>query len=289
MGDPNSLGRILCLQGVDPSGSCFVKRERAPLLRFFLDDMSDASLPSDLRVSRSTIETLVGQTVDDLSLYRRALTHRSLLRSYPEHSLQSNERLEFLGDAFLDLVVGEILYHRFPEKKEGALTRLRARLVSEGPLATYARHLDLGEHLLMSENAARGDGRDNPSILADAFEALVGAVYLDQNHEATHRFVRDRVLASFDLVELATRDENYKSQLLEHMQARGQPQPTYHVVHEEGPSHDKTFTVEVKVGETPYERGTAGSKQEAEQRAARRTLEQLDLDGPAGGIEESER
>jgi len=237
--------------------------------------MSEPSLPSDARVSRNTVEDLVDRPVDDLSLYRRALTHRSLLRIHPEHALESNERLEFLGDALLDLLVGDVLYDRFPGKDEGALTRLRARLVSERPLATYARRIDLGAHLLMSRNAARGKGRDNPSILADAFEALVGAVYRDQGYDAARAFVREQVIAPFDLAEIAAQDENFKSQLLEHMQARGRPQPTYRVVEETGPSHDKTFTVEVRVGDTAYEQGTAGSKQEAEQQAARRTMEQL--------------
>jgi ribonuclease-3 len=243
--------------------------------------MSESSLPPDARVSRSTVEHLVGRSIDDLSLYRRALTHRSLLRVYPEHSLRSNERLEFLGDALLDLFVSEVLYDRFPDKDEGTLTRLRARLVSEHPLASYARHMNLGAHLLMSTNAARDEGRDNPSILADAFEALVGAVYRDQGHEEARAFVQDQVIDPFDLAEVAMQDTNYKSQLLEYMQARGRPQPTYRVVQEEGPSHDKTFTVEVQVGDNTYGQGTAGSKQDAEQQAARRTLDHLAVDEPA--------
>ena len=239
------------------------------------------SLPPGVQVSPSTIEQLIGRPVDDLSHYRRALTHRSLLRVHPTHEFQSNERLEFLGDALLDVFVGEVLYERFPDKDEGALTRLRARLVSEGPLATYARRLDLGPCLLMSENAAQGEGRNNPSILADAFEALVGAIYLDLGYETTRGFVQEQVLAPLDLQAVATRDENYKSQLLEHLQAQGRPQPTYHVVQESGPSHDKTFTVEVRVDSTAHEHGTAGSKQEAEQRAARHTLEAIAADAPA--------
>lgn len=237
--------------------------------------MSTSPLPADAQVSRPTIEQLVAPPVDDLSLYRRALTHRSLLRVHPESPLESNERLEFLGDALLELLVSEALYDRFPDKDEGALTRLRARLVSERPLATYARRMNLGEHLLMSKNAAKGDGRNNPSILADAFEAFVGAVYLDQGLDAARAFVHERALDPSDLRTVAARDENYKSQLLEYMQARGRPQPTYHVVQETGPSHNKTFTVEVHVGDTAYEQGTAGSKQDAEQQAARRTLEQI--------------
>ena len=229
--------------------------------------------PSD--VSRNEIETLVCQPIKDLTIYRRALTHRSLLRGAPDQHLRSNERLEFLGDALIDLVVSEALYDRFPEADEGHLTRLRAKLVSGPALAQYARRMDLGGHLLMSTNAEQGQGRDNPNILADAFEAVAGAVYLDRGPDAAAQFVHDRALDPFDLEDVAARDENYKSQLLERMQAEGRPQPTYRVVREEGPSHDKTFTVEAMVGKTAYARGTAGSKQEAEQQAARRTLETM--------------
>jgi ribonuclease-3 len=239
------------------------------------------SLPPGLQVDPAAIEQLLGRSINDPSHYRRALTHRSLLRVHPDRTFQSNERLEFLGDALLDVFVGEVLYDRFPKKDEGTLTRLRARLVSERPLATYARRLDLGPHLLMSQNAAQGNGRDNPSILADAFEALVGAIYLDLGYAAARTFVQDQVLAPLDLQAVAGRDENYKSQLLEHVQARGRPQPTYHVVQENGPSHDKTFTMEVRVGDTAYEQGTAGSKQDAEQQAARRTLDAMAADASA--------
>ena len=231
--------------------------------------------PSTQDVSRTVIERLVDQPVENLALYRRALTHRSLLRGDPDQHLQSNERLEFLGDALIDLIVSEALYEQFPEKDEGHLTRLRAKLVSGPALATYARGVDLGAHLLMSENAEQDEGRDNPNILADAFEAMVGALYLDRDYDAAARFVHARALDPFDLEDVAARNENYKSLLLERMQAEGRPQPTYRVVNEEGPSHDKTFTVEAMVGDTAYAQGTAGSKQRAEQEAARRTLETL--------------
>jgi ribonuclease-3 len=226
-------------------------------------------------VTRTVVERLVDQPVKDLPLYRRALTHCSLLRGEPDQHLQSNERLEFLGDALIDLIVSEVLYDRFPEEDEGHLTRLRAKLVSGPALAQYARRMDLGPHLLMSDNAEQGEGRDNSNILADAFEALTGALYLDQDYAAAAQFVHDRALDPFDLEDVAARDDNYKSQLLEWMQAEGRPQPTYRVVHEEGPSHDKTFTVEAVVGDTAYAQGTAGSKQQAEQEAARRTLEDI--------------
>lgn len=234
-------------------------------------------MSSDIRneLSQSTIERLVGHPIDDLRIYRRALTHRSLLRDPSDGPLKSNERLEFLGDAMIDLVISKVLYRRFPEKNEGDLTRLRARLVSGSALAEYARRMNLGTHVLMSANAAETEGRDNPNILADAFEALTGALYLDQNHEAAAQFVHERALEPFDLEDVAAQDENYKSQLLEQMQAEGRPQPTYRVVKEVGPSHDKTFTVEAVVGNTAYKQGTASSKQNAEQEAARRTLRSL--------------
>ena len=229
-------------------------------------------------ISRADIEQLVGRPVGDLSLYRRALTHRSRLRAVDDPSLRSNERLEFLGDALIELVVSETLYERFPDKNEGALTRLRAKVVSGTALAQYARHMGLGPHLLMSENAVRSEGRNNPNILADAFEALTAALYLDQGYDAAAQFLHDRALGPFDLEAVAARNENHKSRLLERMQADGRPQPTYRVVHEEGPSHDKTFTVEAVVGDVAYEQGTAGSKQQAEQEAARRTLDVLDAE-----------
>jgi ribonuclease-3 len=236
--------------------------------------MPDLPVPDD-GPDPETIERLTGQPVSDLSLYRRALTHRSLLRGHPESHLYSNERLEFLGDALLGLMIGEALYRSFPEKNEGYLTRLRAKLVNKEALALYARRLDLGKHLLMSDNAAKDQGRNNPNLLADAFEALVGAVYLDHGHEAAERFIREHALDPFDLQEVAAQQTNHKTQLQETLQADGRPQPTYHVIRETGPSHDKTFTVEARVEGDSYGTGTAGNKQQAEQQAAREALDRL--------------
>jgi ribonuclease-3 len=233
--------------------------------------MADAFTNPDL--SRETVEALIGQSVGDTSLFRRALTHRSYLRHAPDRSLRSNERLEFLGDALLDFVVGEALYHRFPEKNEGYLSRLRSKLVSGRSLVRSAHRMGLGEHLLMSENAVRDHGRDHPSVLEDAFEALVGAVYLDRGHEAARQFVHRHVLDPIDLPEVAAHDRDYKSRFQEYLQARSRPLPTYRVVRESGPSHDKTFSVEVTVDGISRGRGTAGSKKAAEQAAAREALE----------------
>ncbi|PEN14295.1 ribonuclease III [Longibacter salinarum] len=237
---------------------------------------SHSKTPADgAPLTTSMVSDLLQTPIQDLTLYRRALTHRSMLRSRNREANESNERLEFLGDALLDLIVGELLYHRFADRNEGFLTRLRAKLVSGKVLAEYARRIDLGDYLLMSKNAAKGEGRDNQSILADAFEAIVGALYLEQGYEAARTFVRDEVLDGIDLLEVAEQEENYKSLLLERMQADGRPQPTYRVIQEEGPSHDKTFTVEALVDDTAYGQGQAGSKKQAEQQAAREALKTI--------------
>lgn len=208
-------------------------------------------------------------------MYEQALTHRSVLRGRPDSHLRSNERLEFLGDAVLGFVVAEHLYRHFPEKDEGFLTRLRAKLVNGKALAHWAETIGLGEQILMSENMAQSEGRHNPTILADAFEAIIGALYLDLGSDAARRFIHRTMLDAVDLQGLAARRDNHKSLLLEYAQAHGWPQPSYRVVAEEGPSHSKTFTVDVILRGEAYGRGTAGSKKRAEQQAAREALGRL--------------
>jgi len=215
--------------------------------------------------------------VGDLSLYEQALRHRSLLRSQPRSHLYSNERLEFLGDAVLGFVVGDHLYRHFPDETEGFLTRLRAKLVNGRALAYYAESVALGGLILMSDNMVQTDGRQNQTILADAFEAVIGALYLDQGMPAARRFIHRTMLDRVDLGHLAAKHDNYKSLLLEYVQAEGWLQPQYRVVTEQGPSHDRTFTVEVLVNGTAYGQGQAGSKKSAEQLAAREALERLRL------------
>lgn len=226
-------------------------------------------------VSREAIERLVGMPVQTMSLYEQALLHRSVLRGKPDSYLLSNERLEFLGDAVLGFVTAEHLYHHFPDKDEGFLTRLRAKLVNGQALAHYAALLGLGPLVLLSDNMDQAGGRSNPTILADAFEAIIGAVYLDLGEEAARRFIQERVLADIDLEDLAEQRDNYKSLLLEYAQSMGWPQPQYRVLQEEGPSHDKIFTVEVLIRDTPYGQGTAGNKKKAEQQAASEALHRL--------------
>ena len=224
---------------------------------------------------RRQIEAYVGTSIGDLALYERALRHRSVLRGIPDGHLQSNERLEFLGDAVLGVAVAERLYDEFPDRDAGFLTRLRARLVNGIMLASWAEALGLGPLLLLSPNMDQAEGRSNSTILADAFEAVLGALYLDQGFDAARQFVFDLLDEHVDLGDLAEKRSNFKSLLLEHVQARGQAQPVYNVVAEEGPSHDRRFTIEVAVEGVALGLGRARSKKQAEQEAACEALERL--------------
>ena len=234
-----------------------------------------ASLPSDSWPSADALRDLVGMPITDPPIYRQALTHRSVLRGHQNSQYPSYERLEYLGDALLDFIVAEELYHRFPEKNEGFLTRLRAKLVSKPSLAQYARSMEVGPWIRMTKNAEQAGARDNPNILADAFEALLAAVYLDRGHNAARRFVKKRALEAIDLEDVATRERNFKSLLQEHLHATGQPLPMYHVVDERGPSHAKVYSIEVQIDGSTYGAGTARSKKRAEQQAAAEALDAL--------------
>ncbi len=210
-----------------------------------------------------------------MSLYELAMRHRSLLRGETEDSDESNERLEFLGDAVLGFITAEHLFNRFPDKDEGYLTRLRAKLVNGKALARVAEQIELGSLILMSKNMAQERGRQNSTILADAFEALIGAIYLDQGLETARRFIQETMLDHVDLHKLASQYDNYKSLLLEFAQARGWAQPQYRVVTEHGPSHAKEFTVDAILRGEAFGRGRGGSKKLAEQQAAREALKRL--------------
>jgi ribonuclease-3 len=208
----------------------------------------------------------------DLSLLQRALTHRSYLNEHPEHSLEDNERLEFLGDAVLDFVAGAWLYDRFPEMDEGRLTRLRAGLVRTETLASFARRFRLGEALLLGKGEDDSGGREREKILCGAFEALIGALYLDQGMEAVQRFVEPLLEPALtDILERAA-DKDPKSLLQEWAQATLGETPLYRTVSSHGPDHAKQFTVEVLIGNTVCGRGTGPSKQSAAQAAAQNAL-----------------
>jgi ribonuclease-3 len=207
-------------------------------------------------------------------LFLQALIHRSYLQLIDER-WESNERLEFLGDAILSFVVAENLYRNYPDMEEGNLTKLRSRLVNRKILAQRSKDLHLSDFLLLSTSAAQSIDSGSESIIADAFESIVGALYLDGGFVAAKKFIYTSLLKNSDVFNSAKMDDNYKSRLLEYAQARSLGIPRYSVTLEEGPEHDRRFTVEVFIGSKSWGSGSGRSKKEAEQSAAAFALEHI--------------
>ena len=220
-------------------------------------------------------ETGLNLTFKNKALLQRALTHRSYLNENPDYPLEDNERLEFLGDAILDFIIGEYLYHRFPEMAEGRLTNLRSALVRTERLAYFAGLINLGDYLYLGHGEDESGGRQRAAILCDAFEALIGALYLDKGVEPTRDFVYNLIEPSLEEILNSDSEKDAKSQLQEVAQSHYQLTPTYRTVNEEGPDHAKEFTVEAMIGEQIYGRGKGYSKQTAAQAAAQRALDAL--------------
>ncbi|MCW9706739.1 ribonuclease III [Fodinibius salsisoli] len=236
---------------------------------------SKGTLPPKHHKRIEKLEEIIETSIDNPFIYIRALRHRSTLSDENFSSTDSYERLEFLGDAVLDLIITEIIFDLFPEKNEGFLTKLRAKLVKGDTLAVFARKLELNELLLLAEEV-RGQGIENSkSVLSDVFEALVGALYLDAGYKETSYFVRKVIDRYVDLNKVITTLDNYKSLLLEFAQAKQMKIPTYRVISETGPGHDKTFEIEVLVDQKPMASGVGKSKKEAEQKAAQKALADL--------------
>ena len=223
----------------------------------------------------SALEKRLGFQFQDKSLLQRALIHRSYLNEHPEFPLEDNERLEFLGDAVLDFVTGAYLYHRFPELREGPLTNLRSILVRRSTLSRFARQLELGGHMLMGHGEAESGGRHRPANMCAAFEALVGALYLDQGLDSVRRLLEPLILPEIARALQDSLEKDPKSHLQELAQAKMHRTPRYATVAETGPDHAKVFTVEVSIGDQVYGQGQGPSKQQAAQEAARQALQQI--------------
>jgi ribonuclease-3 len=224
----------------------------------------------------SAAEVSLGLDFRDKTLLRRALTHRSYVNEYVDFPLQDNERLEFLGDAVLDFATAEYLYHRFPEMSEGQLTSLRAALVRTETLAGFAAELGLGEYIFLGRGEEEHGGRTRPAILCDCYEALVGAIYLDQGMEATKAFISGNIQSAILRILENDTDKDPKSLLQEMSQKYKRTTPTYRTVAERGPDHAKEFTVAAMIGRETYGLGEGNSKQMAAQEAARVALERLE-------------
>jgi ribonuclease-3 len=233
--------------------------------------MADSESPFAISHSPSAIGQMTLPSFNDSSLLRRALTHRSFLNEHPEE-LEDNERLEFLGDAVLDFVVGAFLYHRFPEMSEGRLTRLRAALVRTEQLAAFAAALEIGPLMRLGKGEEEGGGRQRVSLLCATFEAVVGAYYLDAGIDAVRAFVEPLLLPAAGQILHAEADVDSKSLLQEWAQAALGQTPRYHTVSATGPDHQKEFTVEVRLGGEVYGTGAGPNKQAAEQAAAQAAL-----------------
>jgi ribonuclease-3 len=209
-------------------------------------------------------------------LLKQAFIHRSYLNEHPEIKLEHNERLEFLGDAVLELLVTEFLFAKYPTKPEGDLTAFRAALVNTETLAQVAGEIGLGEQLLLSKGEAKDNGRARQAILADTFEAIIGAIYLDAGYDTAKQFITKHLLPKIDEIVENNLWQDSKSAFQERAQAVRDVTPTYQVLSAVGPDHSKTFTVGLYLGEELIAEGVGASKQRAEQEAAREGLVKLE-------------
>lgn len=216
-----------------------------------------------------------GISLKNPSLLERALTHRSYLNEHP-NALEDNERLEYLGDAALDFISAAWLYNRYPEMDEGGLTRLRSSLVRTETLAEFAKEIGLGEFLLLSKGEEASGGRERSALLCDAFEAIIGALYLDQGLNTVIEFMEPRLLSA---AEAALKDETLldpRSQLQIWAQGEFGETPHYKMLDSFGPDHARQFVIEVRVEDTIVGQGQGRSKQEAAQRAAANALAKVE-------------
>lgn len=216
------------------------------------------------------LEQAIGYQFQNLSLLENALSHSSYANEHYHNSLMSNERLEFLGDSILGMAVADHLYRNFPNRHEGELTRMRADMVCERSLAVIAERLELGKYLLLGHGEERGGGRERGSTLADAVESIIAACYLDGGYEAALGFIRRFVLSDIPVEQYHNVD--YKTILQERVQQKRDQVITYHLISEEGPSHDKHFVSEVHLNGKLLGTGSGSSKKRSEQEAARAAI-----------------
>lgn len=230
-----------------------------------------------IKENQTGLKIKLGIVWRDGELFGQSLTHSSFTYESRQNGINNNQRLEFLGDAVLELTVSDFLYRNNPDLDEGDLTKLRAAVVCEPSLARVAMELKLGDCLYMGKGEERSGGRDRPSILADAFEALLGAVYLDQGLAVASNVAIELLLPVIKDVLEGRLERDYKTELQEIVQRRGDGQIQYQILKEEGPDHDKVFTAGVLLKGELAGQGTGRSKKDAEQQAAKSALTSLEL------------
>jgi ribonuclease III len=222
------------------------------------------------------IEKKLGLKFKNPELLKQALIHRSYLNENRGEELRNNERLEFLGDAVLELIISANLFVKFPNKTEGELTAIRSAIVRTESLAEESRRLDIGKHLLMSKGEKDSGGEDKDFILANTYEALLGAIYLDQGIEECKKFVERTVLKKLPRIISEELFIDPKTKIQELVQAKYKVTPTYRITKEQGPDHDKSFTVVLEVGNKLMAEGSGLSKQKAEEEAAQKAIDILE-------------
>jgi ribonuclease-3 len=218
-------------------------------------------------------EQSIGIVFTDKALLQRAFTHRSFINENPKSGMEHNERFEFLGDAVIELIVTDYLFRNFPTHNEGELTAFRSALVNAIIMGEVATELNMNDYLLLSKGEAKDTGRARQTILANTYESFVGGLYLDQGYDVCKKFIHDTLLPRLDAIMKNKSWKDAKSQVQEEAQERVGVTPSYHVVSESGPDHDKYFNVGIFFGDQKIAEGKGKSKQEAQQNAALAALE----------------
>jgi ribonuclease-3 len=221
------------------------------------------------------LEKAIGIEFKNKNLLQQALVHRSYLNEHPRFKLESNERLEFLGDAVLELIVSFLIFRKLPDYPEGVLTNIRSCLVRTSTLAEIARKFNLGSFLLLSRGERELGGTENSTLLANCLEAVIGAIFLDQGIKKVEKFLLEILEPKLEKVLKSQKFKDPKSLFQELIQAEEKITPEYQVIGEAGPDHDKVFTVALRVGKKTWAEGTGKSKQEAEEKAAQAALEKI--------------
>ncbi len=233
-------------------------------------------MEQERRVRLRELELMLGYQFEDIELLDAALRHSSHVHEHAELPGQSNERLEFLGDAVLELVVTRLLFERFPQASEGQLSKARSGVVNEARLASTARQLGLGAYLLLGRGEESQNGRDKPSILADAMEAVVAAIYLDGGLDMAGQILEEIIGPAAERAIVRAPKKDYKTRLQERVQEALHLTPRYHIISAEGPDHEKTFRVALEIDGRLVAEGSGRSRKEAEQDAAQRGLDVWD-------------
>jgi len=228
-------------------------------------------------INFSKLGKILKYKIINKEIFIEALTHRSFSHLNDNKLTRSNERMEFLGDSILGLIVAEFLYEQYPNAAEGPLTKIKSRLVNKKALIDYAESINLFNFLLIKQDLLMSVPRGIENILADAFEALVAAIYLDGGYKSAKNFILNNFLNNKNILSKANTDNNYKSALLEYAQALGIGVPKYSTLSETGPNHEPIFTVSVCIGNSNLASGTGTSKKEAEQHAAKKALVKLSI------------